>query len=127
MAGEGGAGQGRGGRLTEQQCSRGRKRRCSEVRAPSGHSPATHHLLGQLVHQQLVLLALLLHLLGLLVIVDGQLLQSLKNFLHLILGGIILGLQVAQLPLDLLIVSPSRHQQLGRGRARETSLRLLGP
>ena len=51
---------------------------------------AAHHLLRQLIHQKLVLLALLLHLLGLLVIVHGQLLQSLQHFLHLVLRGVIL-------------------------------------
>lgn len=72
--------------------SKGRRQRGCEGREPQGHLPATYHFLGQLIHQQLVLLALLLHLLGLLVVVDCQLLQGLQHFLHLILCGIVLGL-----------------------------------
>lgn len=68
----------------------GGKQRCSQVRVPLGYLPATYHLLGQLVHQQLVLLALLFHLLRLLVVVDCQLLQGLQDFLHLVLSSIVL-------------------------------------
>lgn len=101
--------------------SGGRQRRC-EVPPTPGHLPAAYHFLGQLVHQQLILLALLFHLLGLLVVVDRQLLQGLQHFLHFVLCSIVLGLQVAQLLLHLLIVSPSGHEQLReRGRAFETT------
>lgn len=79
----------------------------------------TYHFLSQLISQQLVLQAFLLHLLALLVVVDGQLLQSLKHLLHLSLGTITLHLQPAQLSLNLVSVTTRRGHQLSGGR-RET-------
>ena len=64
-----------------------------------------YHFLGQLVSKQLVLQAFLLHLLALLVIVDGQLLQSLQHLLHLGLGAVALHLQPAELSLDLVSIT----------------------
>lgn len=68
-------------------------------------SSLTYHFLGQLVRQELVLQALLLHLLALLVIVDGQLLKSLQHLLHLSLGTVALHLQPAEFRLDLVAVT----------------------
>lgn len=60
----------------------------------------------QLLSQLQVGLVALLHLLALLVVVDGQLLQGLQHLLHLLLGQLVLRLQAAQLLLDLLVVAP---------------------
>lgn len=78
-------------------------------------STVTHHFLGQLISQELILDAFLLHLLALLVIVDGQLLQSLQHFLHLSFGTVTLHLQPAEFSLDLVPISPGRGQQLQAG------------
>lgn len=75
---------------------------------------STHRLVLQLLGQQQVCFISLLHLPALLVIVDGQLLQSLQHLLHLLLGQIVLRLQPTQLLLDLLVVAPRRRQQLKR-------------
>jgi len=79
-----------------------------------------YHFLGQLVSQQLVLHTLLLHLLALLVIVDGQFLQSLKDLLHLSLGTVALHLQSAELSLDLVPITPGGGQELKGRKERET-------
>uniref|UniRef100_A0A3P8U231 Uncharacterized protein n=1 Tax=Amphiprion percula TaxID=161767 RepID=A0A3P8U231_AMPPE len=61
-------------------------------------------LVLQLLSQLQVGLVSLLHLLALLVVVDGQLLQRLQHLLHLLLGQLVLRLQPAKLLLDLLVV-----------------------
>lgn len=77
----------------------------------------TYHFLCQLVSQQLILQALLLHLLALLVIIDGQFFQSLKHLLHLSFGAVALDLKPAELSLDLVAVPSGGSQEL-RGKMR---------
>lgn len=90
--------------------------------ARKSHPPkykSSHRFLGQLIRQLLIRPGLVLHFLGLLVVVDGQLLQGLQNFLHFIFGCLIFNLQTCQLLLDLLIVSSCGSQKLGRKEGTE--------
>lgn len=78
-----------------------------------------YHFLGQLVGQQLVLQTLLLHLLALLVVINGQFLQSLEHLLHLSLGAVTLHLEPTELRLDLVPVSPGGGQELKKEGAQK--------
>lgn len=60
-------------------------------------------LLGELV----ALAALAVNLLRLLVVVDGELLESLQHFLHLLLGGFVLLLDAVHVALQGLVVAPN--------------------
>lgn len=73
---------------------------------------AAHRFLVELLTNGLKLLGLILHLLALLIIVDSQLLQSLENLLHLILGGLVLCLQAVEFCLQVLMVAARGGQKL---------------
>lgn len=67
---------------------------------------AAHRFLVKLLTDVLKLLGLILHLLALLVIVDGKFLQRLQHLLHLLLRCFVLHLQTHQLCLQVVVVSP---------------------
>lgn len=67
---------------------------------------AAHRFLVKLLTEGLKLLGLILHLLALLVIVDGKFLQRLQHLLHLLLRRFVLHLQTRQLCLQVVVVSP---------------------
>lgn len=74
--------------------------------------PPAHRFLVEFLTDGLKLLGLILHLLALLIIVDSQLLQSLENLLHLVLGGLVLCLQAVQFCLQVLMVAARGSQKL---------------
>lgn len=84
------------------------------VREQGGWTSCSYTFLCQLIRQLLVSPGFVLHFLGFLVIIDGQLFQGLQHLLHFILGRLILDLQPGQLLLDLLVIPPRRGQKLGR-------------
>jgi len=69
----------------------------------------------QVVDQLHVVVVALLHLLALLVVVDGQLLQRLQHLLHLVLRRLVLRLQTVQLRLEVLVISAGRAEKLQTG------------
>ena len=69
------------------------------------HLSPAYRFLVKLLTDGLKLLGFILHLLALLVVVDGQLLQSLEHLLHLVLGGLVLCLQAVQLSLEVLVIA----------------------
>lgn len=73
-----------------------------------GSLSQAHRFLAELLADGLKLLGFILHLLALLVIVDGQLLQSLQHLLHLLLGGFVFSLQAVQLCLEVLVIATGR-------------------
>lgn len=75
---------------------------------------SAHRFLVELLADGLKLLRLVLHFLALLVIVYGQLLQSLEHLLHLVLGGLVLSLQAVQLGLEVLVVTARGGEKLQR-------------
>lgn len=60
----------------------------------------------ELLIELLIAVVLVLHLLAFVVIVDGELLQRLQNFLHLLFGGVIVPLQSQEFLLQTLVVLP---------------------
>lgn len=68
--------------------------------------------MGQLLVQLFVALVLVVHLLALVVIVDGKLLQSLQHLLHFLFGSVAVLLQPRQLILQTLVVMTAGQQEL---------------
>lgn len=71
-----------------------------------------YRFLAQLLANGLKFLGLVLHLLTLLVVVDGQLLQSLQHLLNLLLGGLVLCLEAVQLSLQVLVIAAGGGEEL---------------
>lgn len=78
----------------------------------------------QLLVQLLIAAIFGFHLLALVVVVDGQFLQSLQNLLHLVFGRVAFLLQPGQLLLQTFIVLAAGRQQLDRWREKGRVLRL---
>lgn len=72
----------------------------------------SHLFVGELLSESLILLALALHLLALLVIVEGQLLQRLQHLFHLVLGRVVFSLDPRHLCLQHLVVTPGGSNEL---------------
>lgn len=71
-----------------------------------------HRFLVELLADGLKLLGLVFHFLALLVVIHSQLLQSLEDLLHFILGGLVLRLQTVQLCLEVLVIAARGRQEL---------------
>ena len=68
---------------------------------------STHLFLHKFLGERLKLLVLVVNLLRLLVVVDGQLLESLEDLLHLLLSALVLLLDPVHLLLEQLVVPAS--------------------
>uniref|UniRef100_A0A672IBL8 Secreted protein n=1 Tax=Salarias fasciatus TaxID=181472 RepID=A0A672IBL8_SALFA len=80
--------------------------------------PPSHRFVCQLLVQLQVAAVLVLHLLALVVVVDGQLLQRLQDLLHLVFSQVAVLLEAGQLVLQPLVVLATRQdfQQIFNGR-----------
>lgn len=86
---------------------------------------SAHRFLVELLADGLKLLRLILHFLALLVVVYGQLLQSLEHLLHLVLGGLVLSLQAVQLGLEVLVITARGGEKLQEAEKKVLCLLLL--